>query len=294
VSGHFKKFLTRIWESKNIPIMLLGGDIRRTLKATQLATYSVDLPNPKNMDMPSPTGTGFFVSPDGWFVTAAHVITQNNSSDGPVRTDIEKAWLMKEARPGEMTSGMCQAVKFEYIDPKTDFALLKVDFDANANKQHLKGLSGFPFIEVSSRELEEGEPVYAFGYPLSASSVIKQTPEMTFGHAAHSPRVTSAIVASTMESTKMFSSNQDTKVYVLDKALNYGNSGGPIVASDTGKVHGICSRFVPVKIKQHDLKDQHGNAISITIPSLYGVVISLSNQNILDQLRSRGVSISDS
>jgi S1-C subfamily serine protease len=267
--------------------------IRKTLKATQLATYSVDLPNPNMMDMPSPAGTGFFVSPDGWFVTAAHVITQNNRSDGPVRPDIEKAWLMKEARPGEFTSGMCQAIKFEYIDPTTDFALLKVDFAANANKEHLKGLSGFPLIEVSSRELEEGEPVYSFGYPLSESSLILQTPEMSFAHAAHSPRVTSAIVASTMESTKMVSSPEDIKVYVLDKALNYGNSGGPIVASDTGKVHAICSRFQPVRIPQNHLKDQQGNPLWITIPSLYGVVSSLGNQGILEQLRSRGVTISD-
>src|SRR3972149_6669278 len=179
--------------------------IRRTLNVIQLATYSVDLPDPKRKGMPSPKGTGFFVSPDGWFVTAAHVITENGLSDGPVRTDLEQSWLMKEARPGEFTSGMCRAVKFEYIDPITDFALLKIDFATNANKDHLHGRTGFPYIEVSSRELEEGEPVYAFGYPLTESELILDTPEMAIGHAAHCPRVTSAIVASTMASTETIS-----------------------------------------------------------------------------------------
>ncbi|MHB0966846.1 MAG: S1 family peptidase [Bellilinea sp.] len=266
--------------------------IRRTLRATQLATYSVDLPNTLRMDAPTPTGTGFFVSPDGWFITAAHVITENNRSDGPVRKDIDKAWLMKEARPGEFINGMCNSVQFEFIDPETDFAILKVDFAANANKDHLKDRKGFPYIELSSRELEEGEPVYSFGYPLSISSVISQGPVKIISP-GHSPRVTSAIVASSMERTKMISTPGDVKVYVLDKALNYGNSGGPIVASDTGKVHAFCSRFQPVTIQQPHLIDENGNPLSIKIPSLYGIVISLGNRRILEQLRMRGVPNSD-
>jgi serine protease Do len=268
--------------------------IRATLKITQSATYSVDLPHPHRNGMPSPTGTGFFVSPDGWFVTAAHVITQNGQPNGPIRTDIDQAWLMKERRPGAFISGMCQAVKFEYVDPRTDFALLKVDFAANANKAHLQGLTGFPYIEVSSRELEEGEPVYSFGYPLSESSLLVNTPEATIGHAAHSPRITSAIVASTMESSKLFSTSEDAKAYVLDKALNYGNSGGPIVATETGKVHALCSRFQPVRIPQNHLHDQQGNPLWIAIPSLYGIVSSLSNGSIVEELQKRGVPVSAS
>jgi hypothetical protein len=82
--------------------------IRRTLTATQLATFSIDLPNANANGMPTPMGTGFFVSPDGWLITAAHVVTKNNRPDGPPRDDVENAWLMKEARPGAFMSGMCQ------------------------------------------------------------------------------------------------------------------------------------------------------------------------------------------
>jgi len=233
------------------------------------------------------------VSPEGWFVTAAHVVTENGRPDGPVRSDIHQAWLMKEARPGQFMSGMCQAVTFEYIDPITDFALLKVDFAANSNKDHLKDRSGFYYIEVSSRELEEGEPTYAFGYPLSQSHILFQDQNTLFGHSAHSPRVTSAIVSSTMEHTEMVRSSTEITVYVLDKALNYGNSGGPIISTDTGKVHAICSRFQPTYIPQSHLKDDKGNHLSIMIPSLYGVVASLSSTRILNQLRSRDIPISD-
>jgi serine protease Do len=258
--------------------------IRKTLRATQLATYSIDLPDPHRNGLPTPRGTGFFVSPDGWFITAAHVITADGRSDGPPRADLDEAWLMKESRPEAFSGGMCQMVTLDYVDAVTDFALLKVDFKANANKEHLKALSGFPYIEVSGRELEEGEPVYAFGYPLSQSHSLATN----IGYGAHSPRVTSAIVASTMDSTTMISTSNDPRVYVLDKPLNYGNSGGPIIATESGRVHAFCSRFQPVHIRQNHLR---GTPL-ITIPSLYGVVSSLGNRQILDELRRRGVSFS--
>jgi serine protease Do len=267
--------------------------IRKTLNSTKCATYSVDLPDQQNNGMPTARGTGFFVSADGWFVTAAHVITQNGSSDGPVRTDIENGWLMKERRPGNFIEGMCQGPKLEYVDPVTDFALLKVDFSLNADKDHLKGKTGFPFIEISSRILEEGEPVYSFGYPLSETNVLVNNAVSTFALTAHCPRVTSAIVAATMEKTTLASSPDDPKVYVLDKALNYGNSGGPIVATETGKVHAICSRFQPVFVPQEHLIDAQGNFLHVMIPSLYSIVSSLSSDRILSQLRKRGIPISE-
>jgi len=80
-------------------------------------------------------GTGFFVSPDGWFVTAAHVVTENNQSNGPTRTDLAQAWLQKEQRRDFSGGELCNGVALAHIDASTDFALLKVDFTANARKE---------------------------------------------------------------------------------------------------------------------------------------------------------------
>ena len=267
--------------------------IRKTLPMTQLATYSIDLPDSNYRGKPSPAGTGFFVSPDGWFITAAHVITENGRSDGPIRKDLDKTWLISEKQLGMFSSGMCQGVESQYVDPTTDFALLKVDFPSNADRVHLKGRSEFPFIEISTRDLSEGEPVYSFGYPLPETKIIVNTPDLIVGHTAHSPRVTSAIVASTLERTSIITSGADPKVYVLDKALNYGNSGGPILSTETGKVHAFCSRFQPVFIPQPHLQDREGRSLMIMIPSLYGIVSSFNNPTIIEQLRSRSIPISD-
>ncbi len=91
----------------------------------------------------------------------------------------------------------------------------------------------------------------------------------------------------------MIVTGSEPKVYVLDKALNYGNSGGPIVAAETGKVHAFCSRFQPVAIPQNHIQDQQGNPTMIYIPSLYCVVSSLANPAILQKLHESEVSISD-
>lgn len=133
--------------------------IRNTLLKTQQATFCVELPSAEHHGMPVPTGTGFFVSPDGWFVTAAHVITSNNEANGPVRGDLNQVWLTKETRvPAGMPGSMCQAVSFGHILPNLDFALLKVDYAANANKAWLSGQSEFPYIEVSAYQPKRVTP----------------------------------------------------------------------------------------------------------------------------------------
>lgn len=267
--------------------------IRQTLPATQAATFCVLLPNTQQQGMPTPAGTGFFVSPDGWFVTAAHVITENQKSDGPVRQDLAQSWLMKETRiPGGMPGAMCQSVSLGHVIARLDFALLKVDFAANANKAWLVGKTEFPFLGVSRRDLDEGESVYSFGYPLSDAFAQSQG-SVTIGTTSLCPRVTSAIVSSTFEATRMLITQGDPKVYVLDKALNYGNSGGPIVSSQTGRVHALCSRFQPVYVPQPHLRDPKGNALPVFIPSLYGVVSSLGNPEIQSLLQQLHVPLSN-
>jgi serine protease Do len=259
--------------------------IRKTLGATKTATFSIDLPDANQAGPPKPRGTGFFVSSDGWFVTAAHVLMQNGSVQ-----DISQAWLMAEPTPGDWGLRICQFVSLDFIEPNLDFALLRVDFSANATKNWLKNRTCFPYIEISKRELAEGEPVYSFGYPLPSTKELSSGP-LQIGMTTYCPRTTSAIVASLTDRLGPMRGSADVQTYVLDKALNYGNSGGPLLASETGKVHAFCSRFQPVMIPQPRAPSS-GQQLWVMIPSLYGIVTRLSNPLILAKLVERQIPIS--
>ena len=163
-----------------------------------------------------------------------------------------------------------------------------------------------PHIEISSRLVEEGEPVYSVGYPLPETKMgaLSDSPPDAIAHFSQlsqppvefattlmSQRVTSAILAAQRSDFGMYERGAYKGIkYVIDKALNYGNSGGPIVAAETGKVFALCSEFKPVIIPQMHLGP---NPIPIVIPSLYGVVASLSHQPVVDKLKSHGIPISE-
>lgn len=258
--------------------------IRKTLASTKRATWSIDIPR-KGDGFPSPSGTGFFVSPDGWFITARHVIRDPDT--GELRAPLNEIWLQKEPATAGSDAGwtpMVHGLSLGWENEGLDVALLKADLKENSAKDWLKASGQFPFVAVSTRSLEEGEPVYSFGYPLPTFDVWGDE-NIRVGVVGHAPRTTSAVVASLLERTGMAHTPGPPREYVIDKALNYGNSGGPIVATETGDVHAICSRFQPVLIPQPDGRP-------VWIPSLYGVVSSLGNREIITQLEQREIPLS--
>ena len=277
--------------------------IRNTLSTTQAATYSISLPHPdpKAKGFPTPAGTGFFVSDDGWFVTAAHVVVDNDAvrevdlgkcevSIEKRETDVEKAFLEKEARSSFPPLSL-RHLKLEHVNLQADIALLKADLAANKSVLESIGHDKFPHLQISRRTLDEGEPVYALGYPLSSLDFLHSDEKITVGASEICPRATSAIVSSTVERTGAMSHavNRPPKNYVLDRALNYGNSGGPIVAVETGRVHAVCSRFQPVTIPQSHLEGEP----LIFVPSLYGMASNLGQQFVIESLESREISLDE-
>ncbi len=263
--------------------------IRTTLEATQASTFAVELPDAERNGFPTPAGTGFFVSPDGFFVTAAHVIA--NPETRELRSEVGDIRLQKEVRlPNQMPAPTVRTLALVTIDYEHDFALLKADLPGTRQLAWFGGRDAFRHLIVSMRRLEEAEPVYAFGYPLS-EQWCEDHGGMVLGGTRLSPRTTTAIVSSTIEIQGPVVTDADLQVYVLDRALNYGNSGGPIIATSSGHVHAFCSRFQPVYVPQAHLKDAKGAHLAIMTPSLYGIVISLANPSLTTTLAANGVPI---
>jgi hypothetical protein len=185
--------------------------------------------------------------------------------------------------PGHRVFGQFEVVE---IDPTNDFALLKTEA-AYGWPRLADGKC--PYLEVSTRTLEEGEPVYSFGYPLGEGLVLTNNGGVTgMSNNTYRPRITSAIVSAVVFEYRNHPPAPRECHYVLDKSLNYGNSGGPIVAAETGKVHAFCSRFQPLVVKQKHLPGEP----EVVMPSLYSVVTRLSNPGILKLLQQHGIPIS--
>jgi serine protease Do len=88
-------------------------------------------------------GSGFFISPDGYAVTANHVIEHSKSIE--ITTN----------------EGKTYPVKLIGTDPETDIALIKVD----AKKR-------FPFVEIAKKSPRIGEWVIAVGNPFGLGGTV--------------------------------------------------------------------------------------------------------------------------
>ena len=215
-----------------------------------------------------PQGTGFFIDRSGLLLTAYHVVENVN---------IPEIWLMQRYILADPPTILYRP-EIVQLWPEHDIAALRLDFERHAAAPGLNDLDSFPYITVDLGAQEDGTPIYSFGYPLPEIQEETIPDDFPVVHLGLGPRTTSAIIASSIEHTRMIHTETERQVYVLDKALNYGNSGGPIINTETGKAFAICSEFQPATFYQSDNPDDY-----ISIPSLYGLATSIAN--IADFLR---------
>ena len=236
------------------------------IKSIREATFCVLIPDPNNHYFPTPRGTGFFISPNGYFITAAHVVNVVDVNDDKQIIELE--------RPTNDFSVFVKNLKIINVWNEYDIALLKADLQENSKMSYFKDRKEFPYIDIDFNDHFEGEEVLTFGFPLPKAAV-QDNENIKIGLIEFSPRFTSAIISSTVESFKPVRTSNDPKFYVIDKALNYGNSGGPVLIRSSNRAISICVRFQPQQMKDS----------GINVPSLYGITSSLQNiQSTLQKL----------
>jgi serine protease Do len=275
--------------------------ITTSLNRTKKATFAVYVPSASPDSVPTLAGTGFFVSSEGHFITAHHVVKSASDSRG---------FILMQPQLNPLPWIEIYEVELIRSWPEFDLALLKASFDANRMRAGFEGRKNFPYLEVYLHGVEEGMPVYAYGFPLgsqqrysssdpdnpfplyqAAFEAVKQggggsippfsinmhtkfvpgsaIPEVVIDYVRS--RVTSAIISSANEQFAPFMTAKDPKNYVIDKPLNPGNSGGPILLEMNGHAFAVCCHF-----QTYQMPDR-GSVPGAVVPSLYGTASSLQN-----------------
>ncbi len=163
------------------------------------------------------SGSGFFVSKEGYVVTCQHVIaeklTYTNWRGDQVKRDYNVKRIQVVVNAGtQRVAGARARVIREY--PERDLAILKVD-DLPVN-QHLDF--------AKNKNLQETQDVWCFGYPLGDA----------LAEGDNGPNVT----ITEGQITSLRRKEDKLRRIQTDVSVTQGNSGGPVV-NGKGQVIGI-------------------------------------------------------
>jgi serine protease Do/serine protease DegQ len=164
-------------------------------------------PRVEEVPVPAGIGSGVIVTPDGYTITNAHVITANQSTG-----DLVEEVLVKVSDKEEYKATIVG------YDRSTDIAVLKIDADR-----------ALPFVTLSNSDnLEVGDVVFAVGNPLGIGKT-----------------VTMGIISATMKSELgvLGKPGSYENFIQTDASINPGNSGGALLDAK-GRLIGINTAII--------------------------------------------------
>jgi S1-C subfamily serine protease len=208
--------------------------------------YNSDAPGPQANGI---AGTGFFVSSEGYVITAGHVITETAAdvkAKGATKIGFRVAISLDSSSVpnarfrGSFTITDCTVVD---VDQKHDIALLKLV--RNPFTGELR--SGVVIVgtaltlSVGTAKLnpdlpQEGDSALVSGYPLSIPTLVTQRGMVASESFAE-------IRTQPPNAPTGFLMTEVEDLILLDALVNPGNSGGPVYLTGTDYVFGICQGY---------------------------------------------------
>jgi S1-C subfamily serine protease len=192
-------------------------------------------------------GTGFVLGAGNMIATCAHVLPESLSGSGG-----EALVVRIPSQTGELQQ---RAAKLVHVDRSHDLAVL--EFEGQP----------LPAISLSRETVREGQEAAFIGFPIG--TVLGLTPVT---HRAIVSAITPiALPGATAQQLtekvirRLKSGTYD--VYQLDGTAYPGNSGGPLLNTETGEVIGIINMVFVKGTKEATLSNPSG--ISFAIPVVY-------------------------
>ncbi|GAB3783241.1 hypothetical protein GCM10028818_40800 [Spirosoma horti] len=210
-----------------------------------VVTYSSNLP--KSIDevkkcvvkitSASGTGSGFFVSEEGYVITNFHVV--EGSYTGPnsvVQVDLASANLVNE---NVSIMGNFTQIEGVVIDVDTYHDLALIKLRVNPFKGGVQPIVSYNGVDskiyygkpkLSRKPLVDGQAIAVSGYPLNQPVLITN----------------SGVVASIFGQNAYKTPPGDfpDHAYFADVQINHGNSGGPAYLAQTGEIIGVAVAFL--------------------------------------------------
>ncbi len=242
----------------------LGQNIERRLKQVsydaQYAVISVWYSESANISNQGVVGTGFFVTADGYFVTAAHVLEQYNSKS-------EQMTIGMRQRSGHVIG-----TRFDVIekDDPHDLALCKANVSSKAFWQDDNNPGTeqpVASLRISAAPASVGDFIAIAGFPLGSWN-----PAIQLGTVA-------AIRTTNPNAGRVPAGQRD--LLQISASGNKGNSGSPVIELDTGTVTGVIVQAQPAPL--------FSTLEGVPLAQSSGIMLAVPASWVLDLLNRHGV-----
>lgn len=198
------------------------------------------------------SGTGFFVSDDGWLLTCFHVV----QTFVPGKHKILAVYKENET---VIDTKDASQIDFEF----KGFDLCAIKFDSLP-----KGASP---ISVSLTIPDQGANLGIFGYP---GSWIEYDDKNLIKLCPLKPRVGKCVLTRN-EIGDFFNWIVQKRLLETQFSFVKGNSGGPIFSADSGKLVGIVNGFSPIYQTVYECAVEHSNSTHHVTGNIYSIPVTL-------------------
>lgn len=221
--------------------------LKELIVAAKPSVVAIGVFNPTGSPRFSFRGTGFVVGPGDLVVTNLHVLPEVIPAGGS-----EGSLVAALPRSGNADSTAARAAKVLAVDREHDLALLRIDG------------APLPALELADGTAQEGTAIAIIGFPIGGV--------LGFSAVTHRGIVSSvtaiALPAPSAQSLSNRAINRlrqgSFDIYQLDATAYPGNSGGPVLDIESGKVIAVIN-MVLVK-GSREAAISHPSGISYAIP----------------------------